>query len=75
MKNAKIIGVGSFLPEKIVTNDDLANIVETSDEWINERTGIRQRRVSDSNTSSSTLAIEAAKRHFKCQNLSPQRLI
>ncbi len=74
MKNAKIIGVGSFLPEKIVTNDDLANIVETSDEWINERTGIRQRRVSDSNTSSSTLAIEAAKKALQMSKLEPSEI-
>jgi 3-oxoacyl-[acyl-carrier-protein] synthase-3 len=39
-----VTGVGGYLPERIVTNDDLAKIVETSDEWIRERTGIRQRR-------------------------------
>lgn len=42
----KIIGTGSALPEKIVTNDDLAKIMDTSDEWIKERTGIRKRRIS-----------------------------
>lgn len=44
MRNSRIIGVGRYLPEKIVTNDDLAKIMDTSDEWIQERTGIRERR-------------------------------
>ena len=43
----RIIGLGSFLPEKILTNDDLAQFVETNDEWIRERTGITQRHISD----------------------------
>lgn len=42
---SRIIGTGSYAPENIVTNDDLAKIVETSDEWIQERTGIRERRI------------------------------
>ena len=42
----KITGTGSALPEKIVTNFDMAEIVETSDEWIRERTGIAERRIS-----------------------------
>ena len=41
----KIIGLGSFFPAKVVTNDDLAKIVETNDAWIQERTGIAQRHV------------------------------
>ena len=44
----RIIGTGSFAPPKTVTNDDLAKIVETSDEWIRTRTGISERRISDS---------------------------
>jgi 3-oxoacyl-[acyl-carrier-protein] synthase III len=39
-----VTGVGGFLPDRVVTNDDLARIVDTSDAWIRERTGIRQRR-------------------------------
>ncbi len=44
MKNSKIVGLGRYLPEKVVTNHDLAKIMDTSDEWIQERTGIEERR-------------------------------
>ncbi|MCX2742302.1 ketoacyl-ACP synthase III [Mangrovivirga sp. M17] len=44
MKNSRIAGVGHYVPEKVVTNDDLAKLMDTSDEWIRERTGIRERR-------------------------------
>lgn len=47
----KILGFGKAVPRKIVTNDDLSKFVETSDEWIFQRTGIRERRISDENTS------------------------
>ena len=57
----KIIGLGSYLPDKILTNDDLAGIVETSDEWITERTGIKQRHISDHNTERpSQMVVKAA---------------
>ena len=42
----KIIGTGAYVPEKIVTNDDLSTMVETSDEWIVQRVGVKERRVS-----------------------------
>jgi 3-oxoacyl-[acyl-carrier-protein] synthase-3 len=58
--NAGIIGTGSYLPEKILTNKDLEKIVDTSDEWIRSRTGIEERRIVDSNTSASDLGVEAA---------------
>jgi len=58
---SRIIGTGSYVPEKIVTNDDLAKIVETNDEWIRERTGIRQRHIAvDEGTTQ--MASEAARR-------------
>jgi 3-oxoacyl-[acyl-carrier-protein] synthase-3 len=57
-----VTGVGGFLPENIVTNDDLSKIVETSDEWIRERSGIRVRRKADDGTPVSDLAVEAARR-------------
>ncbi|MBI5400119.1 ketoacyl-ACP synthase III [Candidatus Saganbacteria bacterium] len=71
---AKIIGVGSALPEKIVTNDDLARIVETNDEWIRTRTGIEQRRVSDDKTATSDLAIKAAAKALKKSGLAANQL-
>jgi 3-oxoacyl-[acyl-carrier-protein] synthase-3 len=57
-----VTGVGSFLPEQVVTNADLAKIVDTSDEWIQERTGIRQRHRAREDQPTSDLAVEAAKR-------------
>ncbi len=57
-----VTGVGSYLPEQIVTNDDLSKIVDTSDEWIIERTGIRQRHKARDDQPTSDLAVEAARR-------------
>lgn len=57
-----VTGVGSFLPEQIVTNADLAQIVDTSDEWIQERTGIKQRHKARDDQPTSDLAVEAARR-------------
>jgi 3-oxoacyl-[acyl-carrier-protein] synthase-3 len=56
MKGARIIAVGSALPEKVVTNDDLAQYLDTSDEWIRERTGIRQRHIGGTTGDLATLA-------------------
>lgn len=56
----KILGTGSALPEKIVTNDDLSKTVETNDEWIRERTGIGQRHVSSQEDTVATLGAKAA---------------
>jgi len=57
-----VTGVGSFLPEKVVTNADLAKFVDTSDEWIVERTGIKQRHQARADEPTSDLATEAARR-------------
>jgi len=57
-----VTGCGSYLPEKILTNDDLAKMVETSDEWVVQRTGIKQRHVTAEGQVTSDLALEAAKR-------------
>ncbi|MDA0655382.1 MAG: ketoacyl-ACP synthase III [Proteobacteria bacterium] len=61
MRRSVILGCGSYLPEQIVTNDDLAKRVDTSDDWIRQRTGIRQRHVAAEGESTSDLALEAAK--------------
>ena len=55
-----VLGVGSYLPEQIVTNADLESRVDTSDEWIVQRTGIRQRHIADKSETTSTLATRAA---------------
>lgn len=59
--NAGILGTGFYVPEKIMTNADLEKIVETSDEWIVERTGIKERRIAEDNQPMSDLALGAAK--------------
>ena len=60
MKYSKIIATGSYLPEKILTNKDLEQLVETNDEWIFERTGIRQRRIVAAGEKTSDMAYQAA---------------
>lgn len=58
---SKIIGVGSYLPKKIYTNEYMETLVETSNEWIVERTGIRERHIAEDDEFTSTLAFEATK--------------
>lgn len=60
MRRAQIIGCGSYLPQRTMTNDELAMIVDTSDEWIMARTGIRERRIAAENETTSTLGLKAA---------------
>ena len=54
--SVKVLGTGSFLPEKSVSNDDLSKVMDTSDEWISSRTGIRSRHISIKDTTS-TMAV------------------
>ncbi|EWG12582.1 beta-ketoacyl-ACP synthase III [Cytobacillus firmus] len=58
--NAGIIGIGRYLPEKVVTNADLEKIVDTSDEWIRTRTGIEERRIADDSIDTSDMAFQSA---------------
>ncbi len=62
MFTAKILGTGSYLPERVVTNDELSQFMDTSDEWIRERTGIRTRHFVGPDEGTSELAYEASKR-------------
>lgn len=62
LRKAGIIGVGTYLPEKIVTNSDLEKVVDTTNEWIYSRTGIAERRVAKDDQATSDLAIIAAKK-------------
>lgn len=70
MTNAKIISTGSYLPSKILTNFDLEKMVETSDEWITERTGIKQRHIADDNELTSDLAFKAAQNAITSANIN-----
>ncbi len=65
-----IIGTGSYMPDRVLTNDELSHMVETSDEWITTRTGIKERRVAAENQATSDLATEAAKRALASAGVS-----
>ena len=71
---AHITGWGAAVPEKILTNDDLAQIVETSDEWIRSRTGIRERRIAAPEESTATLASAAALKALEVAGISPAQV-
>ena len=69
-----ILGTGSFAPANVVTNEDISRKVETSDLWIRERTGIRERRIASSGESTSDLALEAGRKALRNSALSPADL-
>lgn len=69
----RIIGTGSYLPETIVTNDDLSKIMDTSDEWISSRTGIRERHLVKEETTT-TMCVEAANRALADAKLSAEEI-
>lgn len=71
IRGATIVGTGMYVPEKVLTNHDLEKMVETSDEWILERTGIRERRISAPHQNSSDLSVEAAKNALEMAGLGP----
>jgi 3-oxoacyl-[acyl-carrier-protein] synthase-3 len=74
MLRARIVGSGAYLPARVVTNDDLARIVDTSDAWIVERTGIRERRVAADGELTSDLARAAASAALANAGLGPERV-
>lgn len=69
---SRIIGTGSFLPPRIVTNDEFAARLDTSDEWIRERTGIVQRHIADESQTSSDLALEASTRALEAAGIAAE---
>jgi 3-oxoacyl-[acyl-carrier-protein] synthase-3 len=72
MRGAKITGTGMYVPDRVLTNRDLEHMVETSDEWIRERTGIRERRIAAPDQASSDLAVIAARRALESAGLFPK---
>jgi len=58
--NSRILGLGHYLPERVVTNDDLTRVMDTTDEWILQRTGIRERRFIATGTGPADLALQDA---------------
>ena len=71
MRRSIFLGCGSYLPDKVITNDDLANDLDTSDEWILKRTGIRTRHIASKNQVTSDLGVEAARAAMVCAGVSP----
>lgn len=71
MTYSRIVGTGSYLPERVVTNQDLEKIVDTNDEWIVSRTGIRERHFAADNQDASDLAVEACKRAMHAAHVHP----
>lgn len=67
---SRVVGTGSYLPEKVVTNTDLTRYVETSDEWIRQRTGIERRHVADDEETTSRMALESGRRALQAAGLS-----
>lgn len=70
--SAIIAGTGSCVPERKLTNDDLARMVDTNDDWITQRTGIKERRICNKDESTATLASHAATRALKAAKLEPR---
>ena len=73
-RTCSISGVGSYVPEKILTNADLEKMVETSDGWITSRTGIKERRIAAANEFTSDLAAKAAKRAMKMAGVTADQI-
>jgi 3-oxoacyl-[acyl-carrier-protein] synthase-3 len=74
MIQARITGTGSFAPRKVITNHDLERLVDTSDEWITERTGIKERRNAEKGQTTSDLAAEAGRRALKAAGIGADEL-
>lgn len=74
MKKIGIVGVGKYLPKRILTNADLEKMVDTSDEWITTRSGIKERRLAAKTEATSDLAVKAAKDALDDAKISPQDL-
>lgn len=68
---SQVVSTGSYLPEKILTNSELEKLVDTSDEWIFQRSGIRSRRIAADNESTSDMAVKAAKAALECSGINP----
>jgi 3-oxoacyl-[acyl-carrier-protein] synthase-3 len=74
MRGFEIIGTGHYVPGKPVTNDDLARVMDTSDEWIFKRSGIRQRHYAPEGVGASDLGVEAAKRALEAARITPKEV-
>ena len=71
---SRITGTGSYAPEKVLTNFDLEKKVDTSDEWITERTGIKERRVASRDEAASDLCLRASRRAIDAAGIKPREI-
>ena len=74
MTYSRIVGTGSFLPPRVVTNDELAQRLDTSDEWIRSRTGITRRHIADKSQASSDLALEASRAALQAAGIDASQI-
>jgi 3-oxoacyl-[acyl-carrier-protein] synthase-3 len=74
MTYARIAGIGSYLPERVVTNHDLEKTLDTSDEWIRERTGIKRRHIAADNETTSSMGLVAAQRAMEMAGVGPDEI-
>lgn len=74
LRETQITGTGSYVPSRVLTNFDLEKMVDTSDEWISTRTGVRERHIASENEAASDLAYEASKKALKTANVKPEEL-
>jgi 3-oxoacyl-[acyl-carrier-protein] synthase-3 len=73
-RSVGIVGTGFYVPEKILTNSDLEKMLDTTDEWIRTRTGIKERRIADDNEATSDLAIKAARKALEDAKISNKKV-
>src|SRR5205085_7099464 len=73
-RTVSIVGTGSYVPEKRLTNEDLTKIVDTSDEWITTRTGIKERRIAAKDEQTSDMASKAALKALEQAKIAPEKV-
>jgi 3-oxoacyl-[acyl-carrier-protein] synthase III len=74
MRYAHIVGWGSYMPQRVLNNNELAQMVDTTDEWVYTRTGIRERRIANERETTATLAFEAAARAIAVAGIAPSQV-
>ena len=74
LRPVSIVGTGSFLPKRVLTNADLERMVDTSDDWIVSRTGVRERRIAGENEHTSDLALGASRRALEMAGVTPEQI-
>src|SRR5262245_27643193 len=74
LRTVSIVGTGSYVPEKVLTNEDLSRMVDTSDEWITTRTGSKERRIAAEDENTSDMAAKAALNAIEQAKISPKEI-